>query len=86
MVLDQLFPILGQVVPGPGHFQKLITLLPLRYLLGEAPTSVCRAAQRRYPTIGKMKLSERFRCLLVHLKRTRKVPSVATNVTSIIQN
>jgi hypothetical protein len=37
MVLDQLFPISGQIVQGTGHFQKLIALLPLGYVLGEDP-------------------------------------------------
>ncbi|KFG70775.1 hypothetical protein JH26_02065 [Microvirga sp. BSC39] len=37
MVPDQRFPISCQVVPSAGHFQKLIALLPLRYLLGEDP-------------------------------------------------
>jgi hypothetical protein len=37
MVLDQLFAIPGQIVPGTGHLQKLIALLSLRHLLGENP-------------------------------------------------
>lgn len=35
MVPDQLLPIRGEVVPGSGHFQKLIALLALKHLLRE---------------------------------------------------
>ena len=37
VVADQGFPILGQIVPSPGHFQKLIALIPLGHLLGKDP-------------------------------------------------
>ena len=37
MVLDQLFPIRGQIVPSSGHLKKLIALLPLGHLLGKHP-------------------------------------------------
>ncbi len=38
MVPDQPFPIPGQVIPGSGHLQQLIALLPLRHLLSKHPT------------------------------------------------
>ena len=37
MLTDQLLPLNGQIFPSPGHFQKLIALIPLRHLLGKHP-------------------------------------------------
>src|SRR3712207_8370366 len=34
---DQPLPLDGQIVPSPGHLQKLIALFALGYLLGEDP-------------------------------------------------